>query len=133
VLGQPELKSDARFDSGPKRSNARKALYDIIVAALAGLTAEQVVQRLDAAQIGNARMNDMHEVWDHAQLRARKRQVEVMTPVGPIKAMLPPGVPPDFEPRMDPIPAIGQHTDAILGELGYSSSEIGKLREQGTI
>jgi itaconate CoA-transferase len=133
VLGQPGLQSDPRFGSGPKRSAARKELYQIIVAALSGLTAEQVVKRLDDAQIGNARMNDMHEVWDHAQLRARKRQVEVMTPVGPVKAMLPPGVPDDFEPRMDPIPAIGQHTDAILGELGYAPAQIKTLREQGAV
>lgn len=97
------------------------------------MTAEQVVERLDEAQIGNARMNDMHEVWDHAQLHARRRQVEVMTPVGPVKAMLPPGVPDDFEARMDPIPAIGQHTDAILGELGYSAADIRALREQGAV
>jgi itaconate CoA-transferase len=133
VLGQPELKSDLRFNSGPKRSNARAELYAIIVKALSGLTAEQVVQRLDEAQIGNARMNDMHEVWDHAQLHARRRQVEVMTPVGPVKALLPPGVPDDFEPRMDPVPAIGEHTDAILQELGYSQADIGKLRGQGAV
>jgi itaconate CoA-transferase len=133
VLGQPDLKSDPRFNSGPKRSNARQELYQIIVTALAGMTAEQVVERLDEAQIGNARMNDMHEVWAHAQLHARRRQVEVMTPVGPVKAMLPPGVPDDFEPRMDPIPAIGQHTDAILGELGYSAADIRTLREQGAV
>jgi itaconate CoA-transferase len=133
VLNQPGLKSDPRFNSGPKRSNARKELYDIIVKALSDLTADAVVKRLDEAQIGNARMNDMHEVWDHAQLHARKREVEVMTPVGAIKAMLPPGVPDSFEPRMDPIPAIGQHTDAILRELGYSQAEIGMLREQGAV
>jgi itaconate CoA-transferase len=133
VLNQPELKSDPRFNSGPKRSSAREELYEIIVKALSALTAEQVVRRLDEAQIGNARMNDMHEVWDHGQLHARKREVEVMTPVGAIKALLPPGVPDDFEPRMDPIPAIGQHTDAILRELGYSQAEIGMLREQGAV
>ena len=133
VLGQPDLKTDPRFNSGPKRSNARKEVYDIIVKALSGLTAEQVVQRLDEAQIGNARMNDMHEVWSHAQLHARKRQVEVETPVGPVKAMLPPGVPEDFEPRMDPVPAIGEHTESILAELGYSPGDIGKLKAQGTI
>jgi itaconate CoA-transferase len=133
VLGQPDLKSDPRFNSGPKRSNARKELYDIIVTALAPLTAEQVVERLDAAQIGNARMNDMHEVWDHAQLHARKRQVEVTSPVGPIKALLPPGVPDDFEPRMGPIPAIGEHTDAILRELGYAPAQIEALRAQGAV
>ena len=133
VLGQPALKDDPRFNSGPKRSNARKELYDIIVTALSGLTAEQVVKRLDEAQIGNARMNDMHEVWAHAQLHARKRQVEVQSPVGPIKALLPPGIPDDFAPRMDPIPAIGEHTESILQELGYSAAQIRQLRDQGAI
>jgi len=133
VLEQPQLKSDERFNTGPKRSSARKELYEIIVRALSGMTAEQVVQRLDQAQIGNARMNDMHEVWAHAQLHARGRQVEVDTPVGPIKAMLPPGVPEDFEPRMDPIPAIGQHTDAILREIGYGEAQIAALRAGGVV
>jgi itaconate CoA-transferase len=133
VLGQPELKTDARFNSGPKRSQARQQLFEIIVQAFAPFSAQQIVDRLDAAQIGNARMNDMHEVWDHAQLRARRREVDVMTPVGPIKALLPPGVPDEFEPRMDPIPAVGQHTDAILTELGYSSEQISRLRSQGAV
>jgi itaconate CoA-transferase len=78
-------------------------------------------------------MNEMHEVWDHAQLRARNRWVEVDTPVGSIKALLPPGVPESFDPRMDPIPSIGQHTDAILGELGYDQAAIARLRSQGVI
>jgi itaconate CoA-transferase len=133
VLERPELKSDPRYSSGPRRSVARKELYAIIVEALAGFTAEQVVARLDAAQIGNARMNDMHEVWDHAQLRARKRWVEVDAPVGKVKALLPPGVPESFDPRMDPVPSIGQHTDAILRELGYPPSAIAELRSQGVV
>jgi itaconate CoA-transferase len=133
VLERSELKTDPRFSSGPRRSTARKALYAIIVEALSALTAKQVVERLDAAQIGNARMNDMHEVWDHAQLRARNRWVEVDTPVGRIKALLPPGVPESFDPRMDPIPSIGQHTDTILGELGYDQAAVASLRSQGVI
>jgi itaconate CoA-transferase len=133
VLERPELKAHPRFSSGPRRSTARKELYEIIVEALSAFTAEQVVERLDAAQIGNARMNEMHEVWDHAQLRARNRWVEVDTPVGSIKALLPPGVPESFDPRMDPIPSIGQHTDAILGELGYDQAAIARLRSQGVI
>jgi itaconate CoA-transferase len=75
----------------------------------------------------------MHEVWAHAQLHARKRQVEVQSPVGPIKALLPPGIPDDFAPRMDPIPAIGEHTESILQELGYSAAQIRQLRDQGAI
>jgi itaconate CoA-transferase len=133
VLEQPALKTDSRFDSGPKRSAARKELFDVIAQAFSTLTTAQIVERLDAAQIGNARMNDMREVWDHAQLAARKRWAEVDTPVGKIRAMRPPGMPEDFDPRMDPIPAIGQHTDAILGELGYDPTAIAGLRAGGVI
>jgi len=133
VLDQPALKTEERFSSGPRRSVARKELYLIIAEAFSKLTAEQIVERLDQAQIGNARMNDMHEVWDHAQLRARERWVDIDTPVGKIKAMLPPGVPGTFEPRMDPVPAIGQHTEVILGELGYDAAAIAKLRAQSVI
>jgi len=133
VLEQPDLKTDPRFSSGPRRSTARKELYQIIARAFAHLTAEQIVKRLDDAQIGNARMNDMREVWEHAQLRARERWMDVDSPVGKIRAMLPPGVPESFEPRMDPIPGIGQHTDAILGELGYDTAAIAGLRAGGVI
>jgi itaconate CoA-transferase len=133
VLAQPALKTDERFSSGPRRSDARKALYLIIAEAFSKLTAQQIVARLDQAQIGNAQMNDMNDLWNHAQLRARSRWVDVDTPVGEIKALLPPGVPESFEPRMDPIPGIGQHTDAILEELGYDSSAIAKLRAESAI
>jgi itaconate CoA-transferase len=133
VLMQPALKTDARFSTSPRRSTARGELYQIIVEAFSTLSAEEIVQRLDAAQIGNARMNDMHDLWDHAQLRARERWVEVDTPVGKIKAMLPPGVPEVFEPRMDAIPAIGEHTDAILAQLGYDEGAIEKLHADGVV
>ena len=129
----PELKTEPRFSSGSRRSEARQELYAIIVEVLSALTAEQVVERLDAAQIGNARMNDMHEVWEHAQLRARSRWMQIDSPVGKIPALLPPGVPEVFDPRMDAVPAIGQHTDAILGELGYDRAAIAGLRQDGVI
>jgi itaconate CoA-transferase len=133
VLERPDLAKDPRFSSSPRRSAARKELHDIIVGAFAGITAAQVVQRLDDAQIGNAAMNDMRQVWEHAQLRARKRWAEVQTPNGPILAMRPPGVPDVFAARMDPVPDIGQHTDAILAEIGYGAGEIAKLRAAGVI
>jgi itaconate CoA-transferase len=133
VLQQPALKTDPRFSTGPRRSSARQALYDIIVEAFSHMTAPQVVERLDQAQIGNAAMNDMHQLWEHAQLRARRRWAEVDTPNGKILAMRPPGVPEDFNPRMDPIPAVGEHTDAILGEIGYAESEIARLRSAQVI
>lgn len=133
VLLRPELKTDPRFSSNPLRSKARHELFPIIAETFSTMTAAQIVQRLDAAQIGNARMNDMHDVWEHAQLRARNRWVDVDTPNGPIKALLPPGVPDSFEPRMDPIPAIGEHTDAILTELGYAADAIQRLRSDGVV
>jgi len=133
VLAQPRLKGDPRFASSSLRSKARKELYGIIVEAFAKLAAEQIVQRLDEAQIGNARMNEMRDLWEHAQLRARKRWVDVETPAGVVKALLPPGVPESFEPRMDPVPAIGEHTEAILAELGYKQEAIAKLRAAGVV
>jgi itaconate CoA-transferase len=133
VLEQPDLKADPRFSSSSRRSSARNELYQIIVEALSHLSAGQIVDRLDEAQIGNARMNEMREVWEHAQLRARDRWRDVDTPAGKIRAMLPPGVPESFQPRMDPIPGIGQHTDAILAELGYDKTAIAGLRAGGVI
>ena len=128
VLLQPQLLTDERFSSNSKRSAARTELRALIVDAFSKLTAEEVVQRLDDAQIANARVNDMHDVWKHPQLQARKRWREVESPAGPIPALLPPGSWEEGEPRMDGVPALGQHTDAILSKLGYSQNEIASLR-----
>ena len=128
VLEQPALATDARFASNSRRVQAREALRALIVEAFATLTVEQAVARLEQAQIANARMNDMSDVWQHAQLRARERWVEVDTPAGPVPALLPPGAPSADAVRMDAVPALGQHTDAILGELGYGPQDIAALR-----
>jgi itaconate CoA-transferase len=122
-----------RFSSNPKRSAARAELYGIIVENFSKLNASEVITRLDDAQIGNAQMNNMHDVWAHQQLKTRDRWRDVDTPVGPIKAMLPPGVPDAFSPRMDPIPSVGQHTEKILAELGYDGAAIDDLRARGVI
>ncbi len=127
VLQQPDLVQDARFVSSSARSSTRKALYQLICTAFASMTADEVIARLDKAQIANARLNDMHEVWEHAQLRARQRWTEVATPVGPVAALLPPGAINSWDARMDAIPALGEHTQAILSELGYDAQKIAAL------
>jgi itaconate CoA-transferase len=133
VLRMPELAADERFATNSRRTAARQALREIITQVFAALTAEQVVARLDDAQIANARMNDMREVWEHPQLKARHRWVQVDTPGGPVPALLPPGIGGPDAARMDPVPALGQHTDAILGELGYGPAEVVRLRETHAI
>ncbi len=133
VLRRPELAADERFSSNSRRTAQREALRSIIVGTLAALTAEQAIARLDEAQIANARMNDMHDVWLHPQLKARGRWTEVATPAGPVPALLPPGDSDAFQPRMDAVPALGQHTDAILAGLGWSAHDISALRETGAV
>ncbi|CAN7735081.1 CaiB/BaiF CoA-transferase family protein [Variovorax sp. LjRoot84] len=127
VLQRPALTADPRFTANFKRVAERDALRRIIVEAFSSLTRAQVVERLELAQIANAQVNTMNDVWAHPQLKARGRWTEVGSPNGPLPAMLPPGTW-DVGPRMDPVPALGQHTDAILAELGYGAAEIEALR-----
>ncbi len=89
--------------------------------------------KLDDAQIANAQMRDMHDVWKHPQLAARGRWREVDTPAGRVPALLPPGSWEDEAPRMDAVPALGQHTDAILAGLGYPPDRIAGLRAEKAV
>lgn len=118
VLQQPELASDARFDSNAKRNANRQALQAILDSAFSHLTAVHVMARLDQAGIANARMNSLADVWGHPQLKARSRWTQVESPVGLLPALLPPGKQTGFDYRMDPIPSVGEHTEAIRQELG---------------
>jgi crotonobetainyl-CoA:carnitine CoA-transferase CaiB-like acyl-CoA transferase len=133
VLRQPELASDARFAGNARRVAAREALRAIIADAFARLTTAQVIERLEGAQIANARVNDMAGLWAHPQLEARGRWREIETPAGRVPALLPPGTSRDDSPRMDPVPALGAHTDALLAELGYTPERIAALRADGVI
>lgn len=128
VLHQPALATDPRFASNSTRTTARKALHAIIQEAFASLTAAEVIDRLEQAGIANAQLNNMDDIWQHAQLRARQRWTEVGSPVGPLPALLPPGVPSAWTARMDPIPALGQHTEAILAELGFDGTAVAALK-----
>jgi itaconate CoA-transferase len=133
VLMQPELATDARFASNSKRSAARAALHTLIAQAFAGLSAADVVQRLDAAQIANGQVNALDAVWAHPQLQARQRWASVSTTMGDVPALLPPGSWSRGGPRMDAVPALGQHTDAVLGDLGYDTDQIAVLRAHNMV
>jgi len=133
VLLQPELAQDPRYDSNSRRVAKRSEINALIVKVFATLTAEQVIERLDAAGIANARMNSPEEVWEHPQLQARGRWREMNSPVGALATLLPPMTMPGFEARIDTVPALGEHTERILSEFGYSNAEIAALRQAGVV
>ena len=133
ILDQPALDKDPRFAQNHLRLKNKTALNEIMHKIFAKLTAEQLVAKLDAASIANARMNDIAGLWDHKQLKARNRWQQIDSPAGPIPAMKPPGGLHGLEPDIGPIPDVGQHSANILNELGYSSGAIEKLRSEGAI
>ena len=133
VLENASLAKDARFATGPQRLINRAALHAEIERVFSRLTAALVVQRLDSADIANARLNDMHEFWGHPQVAARSRKAKVGTSAGDIEMLKPPFNLSDMEPRMDAIPGLGQHTRPLLAELGYAEKEIEKLAREGVI
>ena len=133
VLQQPALATDERFKANALRVANRDELRALILQAFRDLSAEQVIERLEQAQIANANVNGMHDVWEHPQLKARERWTAVDTSAGPIPALLPPASNTDFSPRMDRVPALGEHSSAILSQLGYAPDAIEQLQQSGII
>lgn len=125
VLQQPDLASDFRFSSNTLRTQNRDALRAIICDVFSQLTASETIERLEAASIANANLNDMQGVWKHAQLQARDRWVDIQTPAGTVPALLPPGSTKSakqggYGAQMGPVPKVGEHNKAILAELGLA-------------
>ena len=133
VLGNRSLATDPRFASSPARLAHREALHAEIERVFSRLSAAQAVERLETADIANARLNDMQEFWGHPQLKARSRWAQVDSPGGKIDALKPPFNLSGFEPRMGAVPALGEHTQALLAELGYGAEEIEALAAEGVI
>lgn len=132
VLRRPELVDDPRFAGNEKRDAQRETLHALIAECFATLDAAEVMRRLDEAGIANAQLRDMAGFWAHPQLAARGRWTEVDTPAGPIPALWPPGQRAGG-PRMDKVPALGEHTDALLRELGLDDAAIAELRDAHAI
>ena len=133
VLKKPALKSDPRFASAPARRQNRGAMHAEVDNAFSKMKASEVIASLDAADIANARLNDMQEFWAHPQLAARGRWARVDSPAGGLDVLKPPLNIDGEEPRMEAVPALGQHTRAILAELGYPAAEVERLAASGAL
>ena len=133
VIERPELAADPRCRGNAARHAHRAELRDELEAAFARFDAAELARRLDAADIANARLNSMQEFWDHPQLAARGRWRDVDSPAGPLRALLPPANLEGCEARMDPIPAVGEHTRPILAELGFDEALVARLAGDGAI
>ena len=133
VLKQAALTEDERFMNNTLRTTNRDALRDLIVQSFAKQSKDEVIALLEEAGIANASVNDMQGVWDHPQLKARERWENINSPVGELPALLPPGRNNRYDYRMDAVPGLGQHTDAILHELKLSDAQIEKLKSNGVV
>jgi itaconate CoA-transferase len=133
VLRKPEIRADARFATSEARFRNREAFHAEVNKVFSGLKAAEIVERLEGAEIANARLNDMHEFWRHPQLAARGRWAKVGSPGGELDMLKPPLNLSGFEPRLDPVPALGEHTRAILAELGYGAREVEALAAAGAV
>jgi itaconate CoA-transferase len=132
VLHLPALAAD--YLGNAKRLAHREHLRTVIEGVCSTLTAAQLVERLDAAQIANGQLNEMADLWRHPQLAARGRWTEIDSPGGRLPAMFPPHHVSGGEPApMGPVPALGEHTEAILAELGYATADIARLKSEKAI
>jgi crotonobetainyl-CoA:carnitine CoA-transferase CaiB-like acyl-CoA transferase len=133
VLGAPELARDERFADNPQRVANRVELTRMIERTFATMTVEDVVRRLDSTGVANGRLNDVHDFAAHEQLRARHRWRTIDTAAGRVDGLLPPTELGGEEPVMGALPEVGEHTSAILAELGYDRPTIDRMRERRAI
>jgi crotonobetainyl-CoA:carnitine CoA-transferase CaiB-like acyl-CoA transferase len=133
VLRRPELTRDPRFADNTARVEHRDELTEAIEGVFTALPGDELAARLDGARIAHSRRNGVAELIEHPQLAARGRWTEVGSPVGPLDVVLPPAVLADSRARMDPVPGVGEHTDAVLAELGFGPAERRALRSGGAV
>ena len=133
VLERPGFANDARFADNTRRVQNRGALQEEIESVFAGMTAAEVAKRMERGQIAYAEQRELEAFWEHPQLAARGRVAEVGSPVGPLPALLPATTSEAWPPRFEAIPAEGEHTRALLAELGYGSEAIEGFERDGVV
>ena len=133
VLEMPQLIDDRRFSANTDRSMNRGALRDLIQSIFNKQSTEELIDKLRSADIAYANVNDMDKVWNHEQLRKLNRFIVTDTPEGEVPTFLPPTNNSEFDPAISPVPALGQHSKQILGELGFSNNEIKAFQENKVI
>jgi itaconate CoA-transferase len=133
VLEQPALADDARFVTNAQRVVHRGDLRASIEAVFASHVSDEIERRLEAAEIASARRNSIEAFVQHPQLVERHRWRSVDSPAGPLQAVAPPANLSDVEPVMGPIPALGQHSEAILEELGFDRATLEGWRREKAI
>ncbi|MFD9464285.1 CaiB/BaiF CoA transferase family protein [Streptomyces sp. NPDC060027] len=134
LLGRPDLADDPEFATNPARVANRERVDTLVAKALGVLGADEAVTRLEAAGIACARLRDVKEVAEHPQLAARNRWREVGSPVGPLRALLPPiTLPGGEEARMGAVPRLGEHTGVVLRALGMTDADVAELRRDGVV
>lgn len=133
VLNRAELAEDPRFSSMSRRVTSREPLSAIIEESFSRMAASELIQLLDRAEIANSSLNDLDAVWNHPQLAALDRWREVDSPAGRIPTLVPPALLDGVEPRLDPVPALGQHSASILRELGFDPREIERLKNEHVV
>ncbi|MBW3631870.1 MAG: CoA transferase [Chloroflexi bacterium] len=133
VCLHPEWEADDRFISPALRRTNRHVLEGMIEESLASVPREEVVRRLEAADIPFGSVNEVADFVAHPQLTARNRWRDVDSPAGPLAAIIPPFDLEGMSPRMGAVPDVGDHTNEILSDLGYDEEEIVRLHEQGAV
>jgi itaconate CoA-transferase len=133
VLGRPGMQDEERFRTNEQRVKHRDALRAVIEVVFASLRVDEAAAKLERAQIACARMNSVREVLEHPQLASRRRWTEVGSEAGPLRALKPPVMIDGLEPAMGEVPALGQHTGAILEELGFDAETIARWRKEGVV
>jgi itaconate CoA-transferase len=133
VLHRPGLADDPRYAVNSDRVARRAELDAVIGEWAAQRPLAECREAAEAAGLGHARLNRPTEVLSHPQLTERGRWQQIGSPVGPVQALLPPPESADWDWRLDPIPALGEHTGPVLAELGYGAEEIAAMRAAGVI